>query len=83
LPGNLPGFHSLFPGGIRDEGGRKPFEIRVPQGQRVARAWRIRLGEVGNQMQADRNSFPEFILQALCGKIALGAAAVTMININE
>jgi len=67
----------------RDEGGREPFEIRMPQGQRVAparpvkyggdngkpwrgalfhRARRTKLGDDGNQMQADGNSFPEFSL---------------------
>ena|ERR1035437_61546 len=33
----------------RDEGGREPFEIRTPQGQRVAPARRTMLGEDGNQ----------------------------------
>jgi hypothetical protein len=34
----------------------------MPQGQRVAQAWRTKLGDDGNQMQADGNSFPVFIL---------------------
>jgi hypothetical protein len=47
----------------RDEGGREPFEIRIPQVQRVALARRTKLGDDGNQLQADGNSFPEFILR--------------------
>jgi len=36
----------------RDEGGREPFEIRTPQGQRVAPARRTKLGDDGNQIGA-------------------------------
>jgi len=32
---------------------------RIPQGQRVAPARRTKLGDDGNQMKADGNSFPD------------------------
>jgi hypothetical protein len=55
----------------RDEGGREPFEIRTPQGQRVAPARHTKLGDGGNQMQADGNSFPVFILGWTMGAIGV------------
>jgi hypothetical protein len=36
--------------------------FRMPPGQRVAPARRTMLGDDGNLMQADGNSFPAFIL---------------------
>jgi len=43
--------------------------FRIPQGQRVALARRTKLGDDGNQMQADGNSFPVFILGWTIGAI--------------
>jgi hypothetical protein len=45
--------------------------FRMPQGQRVAPARRTKLGEVGNQMMADGNSFPVFILGWTIGAIGV------------
>ena len=53
----------VFDEGVEhDSRGRLCSPFRMPQGQRVAPARRTKLGEDGNQMQADGNSFPEFIL---------------------
>src|ERR1019366_9234058 len=42
----------------------------MPQGQRVAPARRTKLGDDGNLMQADGNSFPVFILGWTIGAMA-------------
>ena len=52
----------------RDEGGREPFEIHIPQGQRVVPTRRTKLGDDGNQIGAHsalfiphlNGFFPEF-----------------------
>jgi len=45
--------------------------FRMPQGQRVAPAQHTKLGEDGNQMPADGNSVPEFILGWTIGAIGV------------
>jgi hypothetical protein len=55
----------------RDEGGREPFEIRIPHWQLVAPTRRTKLREDGNQMKMDGNSFPVFILGWTIGAIGV------------
>jgi hypothetical protein len=52
-----------------DSRGRLCSPFRIQQGQRVAPARRTMLGDDGNLMQADGNSFPVFILGWTIGAI--------------
>jgi hypothetical protein len=55
--------------------------FRISYGQRVAPARRTKLGDDGNQMQADGNYFPVFILGWMIG--AIGVECDGMISLSD
>jgi hypothetical protein len=61
---------------------RSKAAFRIPQGQRVAPARRKMLGDDGNLMPADGNSFPVFILGWTIGAIGVECDGMTSLSLD-